>query len=156
MKSKIYPCPYAACGKIYSSTVNLKRHVDCIHLKVKDFTCPVCSKSLSSKQNYREHLYIHSGTRPFCCGRCGVCFRQGSQLSQHKKTHKIQSFTEKCSELRLTDLMTFSFDRFFNPLTQRIVSTVPTCSQCPSLPSLLLIPEKLEPCAPIESNKVLF
>ena len=51
--------------------------------------CKFCSKILSSRQNFREHLYIHTGERPYVCKEpgCGEAFRQGSLLSIHKKMH---------------------------------------------------------------------
>lgn len=155
MKSKVFPCSYTACSKIYSSFVNLKRHMDCIHLRLKDFTCTVCGKRLSSKQNYREHLYIHTGEKPFYCVRCGLSFRQGSQLSQHKKTHKSSGFTERCSQLRLTDLLSASLDRFFNPKAKRQLFEVSACMPCFALPALLL-PEKPDPCLHSDSSTALF
>lgn len=155
MKEKIYPCPYAACGKIYSSPINRKRHVDCMHLKLKDFTCSVCQRRLSSKQNYREHVSIHTGERPFCCSHCGLSFRQGSQLSQHKKTHIALSTSTAIEELRLTDVMALSSDRFFNPWAERKVDTVLVSKPCHSLPDLV-IKAKSEDCVPSDSSRVLF
>ena len=155
MKSKVFPCSYTACSKIYSSFVNLKRHMDCIHLRLKDFACTVCGKRLSSKQNYREHLYIHTGEKPFYCVRCGLSFRQGSQLSQHKKTHKSSGFTERCSQLRLTDLLSASPDRFFNPKAKWQLFEVSASMPCFALPALLL-PEKPDPCLHSDSSTALF
>lgn len=155
MKEKIYPCPYTACGKIYSSPINRKRHVDCIHLKLKDFTCSICRRQLSSKQNYREHLSIHTGERPFCCSQCDLCFRQGSQLSQHKKTHSVLSRSTTIEELRLTDVMAFSFDRFFNPQAERKADKVLVSKPCPSLPDLV-VKAKSEDRVPSDSSRVLF
>ena len=55
----------------------------------KSFICSYCHKSLSSHQNLREHEYIHTGHRPYKCKvpGCEASFRQGSQLSLHKKSH---------------------------------------------------------------------
>jgi len=51
--------------------------------------CSHCNKFLSSKQNLREHLYIHTGEKPYVCDEpeCGESFRQGSLYSIHKKIH---------------------------------------------------------------------
>ena len=119
MKNKLYVCPYEGCGKAYSAQVNLKRHVECIHLRLKNFCCHFCNKQLSSKQNFREHLYIHTGEKPFECKICGEIFRQGSQLSQHKKVHALQRpAPDPKSFLKLTTLTQFSSDRFLNPSIQ--------------------------------------
>lgn len=153
MKEKIYPCPYTSCGRIYSSPINLKRHVDCIHLRLKDFTCQICSRRLSSKQNYREHLSIHTGERPFACLRCGLNFRQGSQLSQHKKTHSAVDRRDMV-ELRLTDVLAFSSDRFFNPEAERKAAQALVTKPCPLLPGLSL--KTKEGSLPSDSSRALF
>lgn len=51
--------------------------------------CRYCHKILSSKQNLKEHLYIHTGNRPYICTYpdCNKRFRQGSLLSIHKRIH---------------------------------------------------------------------
>jgi len=155
MKEKIYSCPYTACGKIYSSPINRKRHIDCIHLRLKDFTCQACSRQLSSKQNYREHLSIHTGERPFACFHCGLSFRQGSQLSQHRKTHRVVGRKSDIEELRLTDVLTSSPDRFFNPEAERKAAQVLVTQPCAVLPDLWMI-VKVEACLPSDSSRALF
>ena len=56
MKSK---CPYDDCQKHLSSKFNLQRHIDTCHLRIKRFECAVCFKRFASKQNLREHEFIH-------------------------------------------------------------------------------------------------
>jgi uncharacterized Zn-finger protein len=54
-----------------------------------NFKCKYCHRNLSSRQNLREHIYIHTGEKPYVCTEigCGQSFRQGSLLSIHKKIH---------------------------------------------------------------------
>jgi hypothetical protein len=56
MKSR---CPYEDCRKSLSSKFNLQRHIDTCHLRIKRFECEVCFKRFASKQNLREHEFIH-------------------------------------------------------------------------------------------------
>jgi uncharacterized Zn-finger protein len=53
-------------------------------------TCPTCSKTLSSRQNLRQHMNIHTGEKPFKCNYlgCSLSFKHASQLSNHKSTHQ--------------------------------------------------------------------
>lgn len=79
------------------------------------FQCPYCLKTLSSKQNFKEHSYIHTGEKPFKCTEpgCNESFRQGSQLSVHRKMHrqvlKLQTRAlfqiPKVTSPQLTDLL---------------------------------------------------
>lgn len=79
------------------------------------FQCPYCLKTLSSKQNFKEHSYIHTGEKPFKCREpgCNESFRQGSQLSVHRKMHRqvvllqtrAQFQIPKVTFIQLTDLL---------------------------------------------------
>jgi uncharacterized Zn-finger protein len=51
------------------------------------FQCHLCNKNLSSKQNLKEHLQVHSNAKPFTCKSCGSRFNKGSDLVKHKATH---------------------------------------------------------------------
>jgi uncharacterized Zn-finger protein len=82
------------------------------------FKCKYCFRELSSRQNLREHLYIHTGEKPYFCTEpgCGQKFRQGSLLSIHKKIHfevrkskKNTQIDRKCSFPRLTQLINMDF-----------------------------------------------
>ncbi|OMJ78255.1 hypothetical protein SteCoe_6576 [Stentor coeruleus] len=77
--------------------------------------CKYCLKNLSSRQNLREHTYIHTGEKPYICTEpgCEKKFRQGSLLSIHKKIHSeiikglnSQKKTERrCHYPKLTKLI---------------------------------------------------
>ena len=53
-------------------------------------TCNICSKELSSKQNLKHHMNIHTCERPFRCNYpgCLAAYKHASQLSNHKIIHK--------------------------------------------------------------------
>lgn len=52
--------------------------------------CRYCNKNLSSRQNLKEHIYLHTGESPYKCTvpGCNAVFRQGSLFSLHKSDHK--------------------------------------------------------------------
>ncbi|OMJ73404.1 hypothetical protein SteCoe_27913 [Stentor coeruleus] len=80
-----------------------------------NFKCKFCFKNLSSRQNLREHMYIHTGEKPYACNEpgCEQKFRQGSLLSIHKKIHKEvrrnrgegKKIERRCVYPKLTELI---------------------------------------------------
>ena len=86
MKS-IHACKYPGCNKLYANLNILKRHVLAFHKDEGLFKCSYCGKFLASKQNLKEHEYIHTGEKPYKCKYpgCSAEFRQGTHLSAHKK-----------------------------------------------------------------------
>ena len=57
-----------ACGKGFSSTNNLKKHVRTVHEGIRD-TCPICAKSLSGR--VQDHIdTVHKGLTNYCCDMC--------------------------------------------------------------------------------------
>lgn len=60
------------------------------NLPKQPVTCSVCKKSLSSRQNLRQHMNIHTGEKPYKCtySLCGQSFKHASQLSNHKYVHQ--------------------------------------------------------------------
>mmetsp|Transcript_5149 Transcript_5149/g.5105 ORF Transcript_5149/g.5105 Transcript_5149/m.5105 type:complete len:144 (-) Transcript_5149:43-474(-) len=65
MKTKLenykFKCYYDHCEKAYLTKYHLRRHINSTHLNIKTFTCPGCSKSFSSKQNFKEHMQLQCG-----------------------------------------------------------------------------------------------
>lgn len=59
--------------------------------------CSICAKKLSSKQNLKQHMNIHTGERPFKCNfpGCNASYKHASQLSNHKAIHRPISMRVK-------------------------------------------------------------
>jgi len=96
MKSR---CPYDDCNKSLSSKFNLQRHIDTCHLRIKRFECEVCFKRFASKQNLREHEFIH-----------------GEGASDDSIVPELLTGLREAIEIpRLSDLLSYSNDPMFRP-----------------------------------------
>lgn len=81
-----YPCEH--CGQRFRQAGCLKNHVASQHGSAHSFQCHYCAKVFPIKERLRLHMRIHSGVKPYACGRCRRSFSRGGQLKQHMITHQ--------------------------------------------------------------------
>lgn len=153
----MFQCYYSDCGKTYNTRFNLRRHINSTHLKIKNFICEICSKHFVSKQNLKEHNFIHTGEKPFPCDEPGCCkrFRQVSQLSIHKRIHyRDRIGNKKCEEILCLNPFNLFFFEFPSEtaeinLERRLSlpklqnNKINSETKLPVLPCLLSIKEKI-------------
>lgn len=89
-KLKLYCCPSVECLKEYKSKFNLRKHFQMCHLGKTFHECRICKKHFASQQILREHIYRHSGAKPYKCHLCGNKYRQYSHLSLHRRQHNLR------------------------------------------------------------------
>ena len=81
-----YKCD--SCGKSFSNTEILKRHIHTIHESHKDYKCESCHKSFSRAYNLKIHFHtVHEGQKDYkCqskCQSCGKLYSSASKLKRH-------------------------------------------------------------------------
>jgi len=53
---KEYSCNSEGCDKLFTEKRNLNRHIQTVHNKIKQFSCPSCDKNFGAKQVMKRHL----------------------------------------------------------------------------------------------------
>ena len=89
------------CKKTFNKNDNLKRHIETVHKKVKNFPCEDCGKEFSSKAILTAHIQsTHKGIR-FDCNMCDNTIASKVHLRTHVKViHEegIVANLKKCSK----------------------------------------------------------
>ena len=92
-----FKCSYVGCGKEFTTSFNLKQHIQYIHLKDNNeiVKCQYdnCSYETHNPDNMRKHVYNLHKEKKFVCDYPGCSF--GSYLAHKLKRHKITHSDDK-------------------------------------------------------------
>lgn len=80
------------CGECHKTFTNYKaksQHERLVHAKGPVHSCSVCDRKFTNSQYLRDHMRIHSHSKPFVCdyANCGKAFRLSKDLVRHKRVH---------------------------------------------------------------------
>lgn len=84
------------CNKSFRIYSGIVRHIQGTHLQLKKFTCEICNSKFTSRDNLRQHSFLHADDKPYVCDICGKGFKQKASLFLHSRTH-LDSFPYKCA-----------------------------------------------------------
>ncbi|CAG0900116.1 unnamed protein product [Cyprideis torosa] len=71
------------------------------HNNDRRYKCPQCPKAFFTPVNLREHIYSHTGERPFACALCGLTYTSKGSMYTHMR---IKHKNVRCKLLSRTKL----------------------------------------------------
>ncbi|KAL4222690.1 hypothetical protein ACF0H5_018731 [Mactra antiquata] len=80
------PRPCSDCGKVFYSSVGLRRH-KVLHDTVPKFTCDKCGKKYFHESSFRRHLKVESGVKKYACDLCSRRYVDKCDLRKHLLWH---------------------------------------------------------------------
>ncbi|KAA0710621.1 Zinc finger and BTB domain-containing protein 12 [Triplophysa tibetana] len=95
---QLYVCP--CCGKNFSHSSNLNRHMIVHRGVAKLHCCPLCHKTFTQKSTLCDHMNLHSGERPHVCGYCHVSFAHKPALRRHLKEQHGRTTAQNYLEMQ--------------------------------------------------------
>jgi len=89
IQNDLWPVDCIKCHAMLTSLDNFNIHMN-DHWS-DDKCCPVCGLLINSKRfNFKQHLKIHTGEKPFVCQVCNRAFRQKAHMVKHVTTHRSE------------------------------------------------------------------
>ena len=73
------------CGCQFFAKEDLKRHIERVHMKVRNHKCDFCQKSFFSIYTRDYHMKIHTGQKDYKCRYCNKQFIQKVNRKTHEK-----------------------------------------------------------------------
>merc|ERR550525_1345968 len=89
IQNDLWPVDCIKCTSVLTNLDNFNVHMN-DHWS-DDKCCPVCGLLINSKRfNFKQHLKIHTGEKPFVCQVCNRAFRQKAHMVKHVTTHRSE------------------------------------------------------------------
>ncbi|GMR48172.1 hypothetical protein PMAYCL1PPCAC_18367, partial [Pristionchus mayeri] len=77
-----YPYSCHLCSKSFNKKWRLSCHMEQVHTKVRNFSCPDCDKKFRSDYDLKRHSTTHTGQR-FVCYHCDSGFASKQRVACH-------------------------------------------------------------------------
>ena len=94
------------CGKIYTTSMRMKRHFKKRHIGKTNYQCEICKKYYTDASSLKEHKGNHNETlRPHKCKHCSKRFATEYKPTEHLLMHQGKTFI--CSFSQCGRLFTY-------------------------------------------------
>ena len=121
------------CGECNKYLTDRNRHVDVLHMGVRNFKCHICDRCFARKNECIRHMETHLAIRNFGCVKCGGGFFRYEEALHHEENCFIKIHNDipagVCynddGELSLIDIIEVSDDEQMEGTSNRCDTRVP-------------------------------
>lgn len=84
------------CNVTFDTHCDVRQHIRKGHVykmfpppieRKKEFICDICGLRVHTKDAVKNHLLIHTNTKPYACTICGKTFRRTADKKIHERQH---------------------------------------------------------------------
>lgn len=101
-KEKPYLCTNVGCGKGYSRSAVLARHL-IIHTGQQPYVCEICKKGFNHMTSLTRHYFVYTKEKPYSCEFCQHSFTQKAYLRFHQRQKHREFTTIKLEKIKPED-----------------------------------------------------
>ena len=89
------------CGRAFSNSTDLKKHIRAIHEGVKRQKCYLCGKIFRYIPELKSHIsFVHNGVEILKCKFCDMYFKNAGDLMRHISiNHKDKGICKTCNNV---------------------------------------------------------
>ncbi|KAF2721580.1 hypothetical protein K431DRAFT_284727 [Polychaeton citri CBS 116435] len=94
-RSQPHVCQYAGCSKRFVRRTDLLRHEQSVHVKAKNYSCPLCDSSFARKDTLRRHVDDGCPRRPEVKKRISKSSLRRSSNASSIRTPSLQQLARR-------------------------------------------------------------
>ena len=117
-----FSCPHPGCDYSVIRKQHLKRHYNRVHLKEKNFQCPLCPKSFFARTMFEQHTNgVHLNIKPYQCDKCEFATAYNATAKEHQKVaHGNQRYD--CPHCNHSARYKGNLDKHINNVHKNLIS----------------------------------
>ena len=99
----------------------------------KTYECNLCDKKFLEARSLKDHIFAHTGEKPYSCSYCTLKFRLRKRVPLHEKVHVTKGHNITSKESEMVHFCRFCKEDFIGSvalLKHELIHKITKCSYC--------------------------